>query len=143
MKTLAHEKIFPKCSVIVHHGGIGTTTAGLRAGRPNIITPILYDQFDSAEQVRNLGQGIGLKHFSKLTAEDVAKAIKQCIDDKDMQMKAQDVSKKLRSRDGLQDAANLINKFMTEKVHSGQFWVSFDVLLQTKISNCNRTWQKW
>ena len=34
-----HDKLFPLCSVVVHHGGAGTTAAGLRAGRPTVIVP--------------------------------------------------------------------------------------------------------
>ena len=34
-----HDKLFPMCSAVVHHGGAGTTAAGLRAGKPTVIVP--------------------------------------------------------------------------------------------------------
>ncbi len=50
-----HSKIFPRARAIVHHGGIGTTGQALRAGRPQLVTPFLGDQFDNAERLRRLG----------------------------------------------------------------------------------------
>jgi sterol 3beta-glucosyltransferase len=37
--------LFPRVAAVVHHGGAGTTAAGLRAGRPTIIVPFFLDQF--------------------------------------------------------------------------------------------------
>ena len=51
MESVDHVSLLPRCSVIVHHGGIGTTIAGLRSGRPNVVTPIFYDQFESADMI--------------------------------------------------------------------------------------------
>lgn len=42
---------------VVHHGGAGTTAAGLRAGRPTLICPVLGDQGFWAERVSHLGAG--------------------------------------------------------------------------------------
>ena len=38
MKTAPHEMLFPRCSVLVHHGGSGTTMAALRSGIPSVVT---------------------------------------------------------------------------------------------------------
>jgi vancomycin aglycone glucosyltransferase len=37
MKTIGQASIFPLCRIVVHHGGAGTTAAGLRAGIPTLI----------------------------------------------------------------------------------------------------------
>jgi UDP:flavonoid glycosyltransferase YjiC (YdhE family) len=50
-----HSRIFPRASAIVHHGGIGTAGQALRAGRPQVVTPFLGDQFDNAERLARLG----------------------------------------------------------------------------------------
>ncbi|PAY19469.1 rhamnosyltransferase I, subunit B [Rhodopirellula sp. SM50] len=54
-------KLLPHCSAIVHHGGIGTTSQALRAGVPQIIRPLAFDQFDNADRVEALGCGICLQ----------------------------------------------------------------------------------
>ena len=50
-----YSKIFPRASVIVHQGGIGTTAQALRAGRPMLVMPYSHDQPDNARRVHRLG----------------------------------------------------------------------------------------
>lgn len=50
-----HSAVFPRAFAIMHHGGAGTTGQAMRAGRPQLVTPFLGDQFDNAERVRRLG----------------------------------------------------------------------------------------
>ncbi|MGB3772503.1 MAG: glycosyltransferase [Rhodococcus sp. (in: high G+C Gram-positive bacteria)] len=42
--TVDHETVFPRCRAVVHHGGAGSTAAGIRAGRPTVICSIASDQ---------------------------------------------------------------------------------------------------
>ena len=50
-----HSRVFPRADVIVHHGGVGTSGQALRAGRPQVVTPFLGDQFDNAHRLQRLG----------------------------------------------------------------------------------------
>jgi rhamnosyltransferase subunit B len=52
--------LLPRVAALVHHGGIGTTAEGLRAGVPQVIVPLAYDQFDNAARVEALAAGCGL-----------------------------------------------------------------------------------
>jgi rhamnosyltransferase subunit B len=52
--------LLPRCAALVHHGGIGTTSEALRAGVPQLIVPLAYDQFDNAARIEILGCGRGL-----------------------------------------------------------------------------------
>jgi UDP:flavonoid glycosyltransferase YjiC (YdhE family) len=56
-----HSAIFPACRAVVHHGGAGTTAAGLRAGIPTLVlfSVMLEDQRLWAAVVRRLGVGLG------------------------------------------------------------------------------------
>jgi UDP:flavonoid glycosyltransferase YjiC (YdhE family) len=49
--------VLPRCSALVHHGGVGTTALVFGAGVPQLIVPMAFDQFDHAERVRRLGCG--------------------------------------------------------------------------------------
>lgn len=49
--------VLPRASLLVHHGGIGTTARALEAGVPQVICPMAYDQPDNAELVAALGVG--------------------------------------------------------------------------------------
>jgi rhamnosyltransferase subunit B len=56
------------CSAIVHHGGIGTTSAALAAGIPQVVRPLAFDQFDNAARVEKLGCGRWLRRDKYLAA---------------------------------------------------------------------------
>jgi UDP:flavonoid glycosyltransferase YjiC (YdhE family) len=47
--------LFPRASLIVHQGGVGTTAQALRAGKPMLIMPYSHDQPDNARRMRRLG----------------------------------------------------------------------------------------
>mmetsp|Transcript_7608 Transcript_7608/g.19376 ORF Transcript_7608/g.19376 Transcript_7608/m.19376 type:complete len:806 (-) Transcript_7608:109-2526(-) len=49
------QQLFPMCLGVLHHGGVGTTAAALRAGIPQMICPALFDQFYWAERMSWLG----------------------------------------------------------------------------------------
>jgi len=50
--------LLPRAAALVHHGGIGTTAEALRAGVPQVIVPMAYDQFDNAARVEALVAGV-------------------------------------------------------------------------------------
>jgi UDP:flavonoid glycosyltransferase YjiC (YdhE family) len=50
-------RVFPRCAAVVHHGGIGTLSQALRAGVPQLVMPMSYDQPDNALRLRRLGAG--------------------------------------------------------------------------------------
>ncbi len=64
---LPHSTVFPRASVIVHHGGIGTTGQALAAGRPQLVLPFMGDQFDQAARIARLGVG------ERLTRQRIAR----------------------------------------------------------------------
>ena len=62
-----YHELFPRVRVVVHSGGIGTTAQALRSGRPQVVVPFAFDQFDNAERIARLGCGVEL---SKRKAKD-------------------------------------------------------------------------
>lgn len=55
-----YSQVFPRASVVVHQGGIGTTAHALRAGKPMLIVPFSFDQPDNAFRMQRLGVGLTL-----------------------------------------------------------------------------------
>ena len=53
--------LLPRVAALVHHGGIGTTAEALRAGVPQVIVPLAYDQFDNAARVTALAAGASVR----------------------------------------------------------------------------------
>ena len=54
---IALQRLAPRASALIHHGGIGTAAQGLRAGLPQILAPLFFDQFDNAARLEALGAG--------------------------------------------------------------------------------------
>jgi UDP:flavonoid glycosyltransferase YjiC (YdhE family) len=50
-------RVFPRCSAVAHHGGIGTLGQALAAGVPHLVMPLGFDQPDNAARLKNLGVG--------------------------------------------------------------------------------------
>lgn len=57
MDYIDFEYALPKSLAIIHHGGMGTTAQAIKAGIPQLIRPIKYDQPDNAERIYKLGLG--------------------------------------------------------------------------------------
>lgn len=71
-----HDWLFPQVRCVVHHGGAGTTAAGLRAGRPTIVVPFFGDQFFWGDIVHRAGAGPQAIPFRELSVEALAQAIR-------------------------------------------------------------------
>lgn len=96
VSTAPHEWLFPQCACIIHHGGAGTTNCTIRAGVPQVITPVFLDQFDHAYLVKKLGIGFGFsKQLQTLTSKELGDAIKTTVGSSDMSSKAAEVGKEV------------------------------------------------
>ena len=67
-------------AAFVHHGGVGTVAQGLRAGVPQLVVPLGFDQFDNAARVEALGVGIGLRS-SRYDARSATRALRRLLAD--------------------------------------------------------------
>jgi UDP:flavonoid glycosyltransferase YjiC (YdhE family) len=63
----------------VHHGGVGTSAAALRAGVPSLVTPIGFDQFDNAARIAGLGVGASVP-FAKATTGALRRGLSAILD---------------------------------------------------------------
>jgi len=72
-------EVMPRCAVNVHHGGIGSTAQGLRAGRPTFVVPLAHDQPDNAARLKRLGVSDTLPH-GKASAQRLAKALRGLLE---------------------------------------------------------------
>lgn len=103
-----HDWLFPRMSAVVHHGGAGTTAAGLRAGKPTIICSFFGDQPFWGRRVQALGVGIGPLPQKTLTAEQLAKALREVTTDKKMHLRAEEIGAQLHNEDGISAAIRTV-----------------------------------
>ena len=106
-----HDWLFPKVAVVVHHGGCGTTAAGLRAGRPTIVCPFFGDQPFWGARIEALGVGPGPIPQKKLSVEKLSAAINQVRSDASIQERAEVIGRQIRSEDGVANACEFIDEW--------------------------------
>ena len=77
--------LLPRAAALVHHGGIGTTAEALRAGVPQVIVPLAYDQFDNAARVRALAAGAAVRGgVAGAKPRALASALQRLLDSADI-----------------------------------------------------------
>jgi len=105
-----HEWLFPQMAMTVHHGGSGTTAQSLRAGVPMLITPFMWDQPFWGRQVETLGFGPKPIPHKKLTADNLAKAISETVNDPKMREAARFAGERVRSEQGIARVVDVIHE---------------------------------
>lgn len=115
-----HDWLFPRVSAVVHHGGAGTTAAGLRAGRPTVICPFIVDQPFWGRRVKALGVGSAPIPYKKMTVENLAAALREVTTDESIRRNAEALGEKIRREDGVANAVVLIEQIMQQRSESSR-----------------------
>ena len=97
---------------VVHHGGAGTTAAGLRSGVPSIVVPFFGDQPFWANRVHALGAGPQSIPRRQLSAENLAAAITTAITDHAMRQRAAEIGRNLNAEDGVGNMVTQVHKIV-------------------------------
>ena len=102
-------KILPSCRAIVHHGGIGTLGQALKAGVPQLIRPLAYDQFDNAYRIakRKLGDYILARQYQ---AENLHEKLRAILDDPAVAANCRDVARSIDSEKTLEKLVSAIEE---------------------------------
>jgi UDP:flavonoid glycosyltransferase YjiC (YdhE family) len=107
LDAVPHDWLLPRCKMLVHHGGAGTTSAGLRAGIPQIVVPFTADQPFWGRRVHVIGVGLKSVLVKDLSIERLTKTIAE-VESKVVRERAQLIGQKVRSEDGVHQAIELI-----------------------------------
>ncbi len=105
------EALLERGCVMVHHGGVGTTSQGLRAGIPTLIVPFAFDQPDNAAHAEKLGTSRTLyrKHYF---ARRIARELDVLLTEQQYAEKAKKVGEHIRSERGASVACDLIEEVL-------------------------------
>lgn len=112
--------LFPQCSCVVHHGGVGTAQAALYSFKPAVVVPGIGEaQREIARVTHWLGVGVGFDMMIiDVEGPRLATAIAQSLTKADA---AKEIGEKLHKESGVVDAASVIDTFIWSKVKAG-FW---------------------
>lgn len=112
IESAPHSWLFPQVNAVVHHGGCGTTAAGLLAGKPSVICPFFGDQPFWGHHVERLGVGPPSIPQNKLTVDRLCRAIDTVMNDSTMRENAEVMGRRLHEEDGTSNAVTFINQWM-------------------------------
>ncbi|KAF3002561.1 hypothetical protein E8E13_007825 [Curvularia kusanoi] len=106
-----HDWLFKRVSAVVHHGGAGTTAAGIAAGRPTVVVPFFGDQPFWGAMVARAGAGPDPIPYKDLTAEKLAQAINKALEPQSLE-RAQELCNKIRQENGSQSGAQAFHQML-------------------------------
>ncbi|MEV4244955.1 glycosyltransferase [Streptosporangium canum] len=102
-------KIIPMADLVITHGGNNTTTEALHFGKPMILLPLFWDQYDNAQRIHELGYGVRLATYT-FTDEELTGALDRLLGDAGLRERLAAAGEEIRRRDGLRKAADLIEQ---------------------------------
>lgn len=107
--NVPHDWLFKHVSAVVHHGGAGTTAAGISAGRPTLVVPFFGDQPFWGAMVAKAGAGPDPIPHKQLTADNLAEAIEVCLKP-ESQERAKELAAKIASEKGSDNGAETFHQ---------------------------------
>jgi len=106
-QTVPQTKVIPQVDLVITHGGNNTTTEALHFGKPMVLLPLFWDQYDNAQRMDELGLGIRLATYD-VTPDELNGAVNQLLGDTDLRQRVAQIGSAIRDRDGLAQGADII-----------------------------------
>lgn len=106
-EMLPQPAIIPMVDLVITHGGNNTTTEALHFGKPMILLPLFWDQYDNAQRMDELGFGVRLDTYA-FTDEELVAALDRLLDNTALRARLDGYGRAIRDRQGLVVAADVI-----------------------------------
>jgi MGT family glycosyltransferase len=109
---LPQTSILPHVDAVITHGGNNTVTESLYFGKPMVLLPVFWDQYDNAQRMHETGFGIRLDTYGHDPAELPA-AVGRLLADAATRARLDALSTRLRAAPGTERAADLIEELVS------------------------------
>lgn len=106
---LPQTTIIPQVDLVITHGGNNTVTEAMHFGKPMIVLPLFWDQYDNAQRVDETGFGKRLSTYD-FQDHELIDAVENLLGDAELRQRAVAVGESIRSRDGLRVGADVIER---------------------------------
>ncbi|HEX3325763.1 MAG TPA: nucleotide disphospho-sugar-binding domain-containing protein [Actinomycetota bacterium] len=106
---LPQTNIIPLTDLVITHGGNNTTTEALHFGKPMVVLPLFWDQYDNAQRVQEVGCGVRLDTY-RFAERELTDALDRLLADTAMRRRMEDGATRIRQLDGKTRAADLIER---------------------------------
>jgi MGT family glycosyltransferase len=105
--TVPQTKVIPQVDLVLTHGGNNTTTEAMHFGKPMVVLPLFWDQYDNAQRVEELGYGVRLPTYA-FSDDELLGAVDRLLADTQLRARMDAVGSAIRARDGLRRGAEII-----------------------------------
>jgi UDP:flavonoid glycosyltransferase YjiC (YdhE family) len=109
VRAVNHAAVFPRCRAVVHHGGAGTTAAGLRAGVPTLVLWLNADQPVWGAQIKRLGVGSS-RRFTSTTRESLVMDLRKILLPRTVAAARELATRMTKPADSVTNTADLLEK---------------------------------
>src|SRR3974377_775324 len=106
---LPQASVLPVCDLAITHGGNNTITECLHFGKPTIVLPLFWDQYDNAQRVHELGLGIGLDTY-RFTDAQMHDALSRLLNDSELHKRLAEAAATIQRGAGGRQGANRTQK---------------------------------
>ncbi len=107
-----YKKVFPRCAMVVHHGGAGTTQSTLLAGRPSLVVAHVSDQEFWGSELERLGVGGRTLRRKGWNARKLAVGLRRVLGAPGMAERAERLAGKMAAEDGVRTAVRSIEEHL-------------------------------
>lgn len=108
-QMLPQTRIIPQVDLVISHGGNNTVTETLHFGKPLIVLPLFWDQYENAQRIDELGYGVRLDTYA-FTDGQLIDAVDSILADTALRARMAEMGEAIRARDGLRVGADVIER---------------------------------
>lgn len=106
---LPQTRVIPLIDLVITHGGNNTTTEALHFGKPMVLLPLFWDQYDNAQRMHELGFGVRLDAY-RFTPAELNVAVDGLLADTALRTRMDRMGAAIRARDGLVRGADVLQR---------------------------------
>jgi MGT family glycosyltransferase len=106
---LPQTSILPQVDLVITHGGNNTVTEALYFGKPMVMLPLFWDQYDNAQRIDETGLGVRLDTYGH-EPEELLGAVDRLLEDRTLAMRLAGIASGLQAAPGTVRAADLIEQ---------------------------------
>ncbi len=106
---LPQATLLPLVDLVITHGGNNTTTEAFHHGKPMVVLPLFWDQYDNAQRVDETGFGVRLATYA-FEDDELVDAVERLLADTDLRTRMADGAAEIQRRDGRTKAADVLEQ---------------------------------